>query len=137
MYKIKMLLPLLFACGPKVSFQNYSLPSESPCLDGTIINIDSEGCKTFFWGVRKDTIKLRCTMTRDQSWWVNTSFYFVPNTSEDRPDNHWQSFCKDETYRVYKGTTLLRMGDITSAEKSSLDFRGGDYHIKNGIILER
>ena len=134
--KVAFLASLLAACNGKKHFQKYVLPSESPCLDGTVLNIDSHGCKSFFWGVRQDTIKIRCTMTDDQSWWVNTSFYFVPKNSSDPTSDHWQSFCADSEFRVYKGHTLIKVGIIEPVEKE-FGFTGRDHKIKNGEIVRQ
>lgn len=137
--KTKSILALAFivGCGPKTGFQNYVLPSESPCLDGTIINVDSSGCKYFFWGVRQETLKIRCTMTADQNWWVNTSFYFIPKNSKDTPSINWVDHCSDSVFRSYKGPTLIKMKGIASIEEAGKGFRGDDFKIKNGKILEK
>ncbi len=126
---------LLVGCSSKRHLQKYVLPSESPCLDGTIINIDDAGCKSFFWGVRSDTIKIRCTMTDDQSWWVNTSFYFVPKQSDDSISDQWKEFCTDNEFNVYRGATLIKMGLVAPVEKE-FDFRGSEYRIKKDEIVK-
>jgi len=131
-----LIIPLLVGCGPKKHFQKYVLPSESPCLDGTIINIDDAGCKSFFWGVRESTVKIRCTMTDTQNWWVNTSFYFVPKNSGDPVSDDWTSFCTDGEFNVYKGSTLIKMGLITPVEKE-YGFRGSDHRIRKGEIVKK
>ena len=115
---------------------NFTLPSESPCIDGTIMNIDSRGCKVFFWGVRKETVKIRCTMTDDQNWWVNTSFYVMPKSSEDHVSEHWSSFCSDRNFNVYTGPTLLRVGAEMNVEASGMDFRGSHHAFEKGTIVE-
>ena len=126
---------LLVGCSSKRRLQKYVLPSESPCLDGTIINIDDAGCKSFFWGVRSDTIKISCTMTDDQSWWVNTSFYFVPKQSDDGISDQWKEFCTDSEFNVYRGATLIKMGLVAPVEKE-FDFRGSEYRIKKDEIVK-
>ena len=134
--KIAFLVSLLAACSSKKHLQKYVLPSESPCLDGVILNIDDRGCKSFFWGVRQNTIKIRCTMTDDQSWWVNTSFYFVPKHSDDTVSEHWQNFCTDSEFKVYKGHTLIKVGTIQPVEKE-FGFTGVQHRIKKGEIVKQ
>ena len=135
--KLAVVLLTLTGCGPKYHLQKFVLPSESPCIDGTIINVHSNGCESFFWGVRSETVKIRCTMTNDQNWWANTSFYFMPKNSPDPVSEHWKDFCQDRDFKVYVGPTLLRVGPEVNVEDSGLSFRGTEHFIKNGEILER
>jgi hypothetical protein len=134
--KIVLLVSLLFACGPK-HLQKFVMPSESPCIDGTLINVNENGCKSFFWGVRSETVKLRCTMSEEQNWWVNTSFYIMPKNSNDSISENWNTFCEDKTFKIYNGPTLLRVGLDMNVESSGLNFRGSEHIIKKGQIIEK
>lgn len=57
-------------------------------------------------------------------------FYFIPKNSIDDPVSHWQNFCSDSLYEVYKGSTLIKMNGVAAIEKSGKGFRGNDFKIK-------
>ena len=134
MIKIFILI-FMMGCGPKY-FQKISIPTESPCLDGVMVNIDNQTCSAFFWGYRRDTLKIRCGITSDQSWWVNTSFYFVPIKSQDKIHEEWTPYCTDKEFRAYTGPTLIKIGAHGPSEESGAGFNGDLHEIKKGEIVE-
>ena len=128
-------LSMMLSCAPK-HFQKYVLPSESPCVDGIIINIAERGCDAFFWGIRDETLKIRCTVADEQSWWTSTSFYFVPLKSQNTIGVDWADFCTDRTFRVHIGPTMLLPGYEDRVESSGRGFSGTTHTIKNGVISD-
>ena len=106
-YLIGMLvIPLLIGCGPKHMLNvDYSELSESPCVDGTIFNIDHAGCEVFYWGRSGEAqmVKLRCTYSPDSNFWTETSFYVTaPVMTTSSPT--WILFCADLHTFVYAET---------------------------------
>ena len=98
---IKM-LPVLFlaSCGPKLFAQSQWSPSESPCVDGTFLNMESEGCEVFYWGLRNDdeVLKIRCTYGTERSFWTEYSFYTV---AHHNASNYYKPFCQDRYIILY------------------------------------
>ena len=81
---------------------DYSELSQSPCVDGTIFNIDHAGCEVFYWGrnEEKQFVKMRCTYSQERNFWTETSFYItVPVMQPVSPS--WILFCADIHTIVY------------------------------------
>ena len=93
----------LQSCGPyRMLSTDYSTLSESPCVDGTVLNIDQAGCKSFYWGVRSSGIvlKIRCSYAPVRSFWTETDFYAVPHGHVEVGSN-WGPYCEDKFIRMY------------------------------------
>jgi len=104
-FKALKYLPLifLFGCSPhRLIKKDYITMSESPCIDGTILNIDQAGCESFYWGTNKsgETLKIRCVHSSEDSWWTKTSFYAIPNYYESIASN-WSLYCSDIYVKMY------------------------------------
>jgi hypothetical protein len=98
-------LPLLFllGCGSHRMFKKeYITLSESPCIDGTILNIDQAGCESFYWGTDPTgvTLKVRCTYAPKHSFWSGNTFFAVPHGYEPIHSN-WGFYCEDRYVKMY------------------------------------
>jgi len=99
------LLPLAFllACGGPHRFikKEYITLSESPCIDGTILNIDQAGCESFYWGtdVNQKILKVRCTYAPEDNWWTGMAFYAIPHDTLIRDTA--PIFCTDIYVHMY------------------------------------
>ena len=106
-----LLLLFLTGCFPPWHFKkDYITLSESPCVDGTILNIDQAGCEGFYWGTKPEGIvlKVRCTYAPKQSFWTGMTFYAVPH-GYDLVHANWGTYCEDRyvhMYAVPRGTRL-------------------------------
>jgi len=100
---------LLTGCMSKHSFVKNFTPSESPCIDGTLLNISKSGCDSLFWGTKDDIIKLRCTLTDIPSFWCTTAFYITSIHNETEANPSWTVFCADSGFVVYTGETLTKI----------------------------
>ena len=97
-----LLLMLLIACGPKHIFgKDYVTESESPCVDGTIVNIDQAGCESFYWGTSDNmaVLKIRCAYAEEDNFWTTSSFWAVPHGAE--VPFQWVLYCQDRYVCVY------------------------------------
>ena len=97
-----LLLLFLTACGPKHIFgKDYVTLSESPCIDGTILNIDQAGCKSFYWGTDPEMqlLKIRCTYAKEDNFWTKSSFYAIPHGAT--VPLQWTLYCQDRYICVY------------------------------------
>jgi hypothetical protein len=97
------LLILLLSCGPNKLFKTkYLSLSESPCVDGTVLNIEQAGCESFYWGTMSngEILKIRCTYSPKESWWTGMSFYAVPH---DHPltKSSWGMYCEDRYVKMF------------------------------------
>jgi hypothetical protein len=101
---LKYLLPLIFAgCGPqKVIKKNITETSESPCVDGVMLNIYQAGCEVLFFGETPKTnlLKIRCSYAPNNNFWTTTSFYAMPHKREVEYSN-WTFFCKDKYIKMF------------------------------------
>ena len=101
---IKFFLPLLLlSCSPNRMFKTaYLSLSESPCVDGTILNIEQAGCESFYWGTKPDgvTLKVRCTYASENNSWTRSTFYAVPHNVEIEYSN-WGLYCEDRYVKMY------------------------------------
>ena len=96
-------LILLLGCSPYRMFKkDYITLSESPCVDGTILNIDQAGCESFYWGSKPDGIvlKVRCAYAPKQNFWTEMDFYAVPH-GYDLVHSNWGTYCEDRYVRMY------------------------------------
>jgi len=107
---IKVVLALFLAgCASKHSLIKNMTPSESPCIDGTLLNISKSGCDSLFWGIKDDVIKVRCTLTDNPSFWCTTAFYMTSIHNDAEADDSWTVFCADTGFVVFTGETLTRL----------------------------
>lgn len=111
------LIPFIFliACGPyRYLKKDYITLSESPCVDGTILNIDQAGCEGFYWGtdIEMITLKIRCAYAPEDSFWTKSSFYAVPHDYEIIHAN-WKLYCQDKYVKMYSVSppTKLEMAE--------------------------
>ena len=104
---------LLTGCFSHRMFKkDYITLSESPCVDGTILNIDQAGCESFYWGTDSEMIilKIRCTYAPEDSFWSRSTFYAVPH-SHDIEHSNWSRFCQDRYVSMYTIPTGLKLED--------------------------
>ena len=97
------LLAFLLSCHPyKIFKKEYITLSESPCIDGTMLNIDQAGCEGFYWGTKPESVKLkiRCTYSENRNFWTEMDFYAIPNTSYLTHSN-WNLYCEDRYIKMY------------------------------------
>ena len=102
MYKFLFLM-LLVGCGPHRLFKkDYITLSDSPCVDGTILNIDQAGCESFYWGTDPEGVilKVRCTYAPKDSMWTRSTFYAVPHDYPVQYSN-WFLFCEDRYIKMF------------------------------------
>ena len=95
---------LLLGCAPK-----HITPSESPCVDGTILNMNQYGCKSFYMGISQDapSLKIRCTYAKKDNFWTKSSFYSFPHEYEII--SNWSLFCKDRYVQMYTAPTGIEL----------------------------
>ena len=98
-------LPLVFllACGPyRIIKKDYFTWSESPCVDGTILNIDQAGCESFYWGTQPNgvVLKVRCVYAPEDSFWTRMTFYAIPYNRTVKTPN-WGLYCEDRYVKMY------------------------------------
>ena len=94
---------LLIGCSQHRLFKkDYITLSESPCVDGTILNIDQAGCESFYWGTDRtgDLLKIRCTYSPENNFWTQSSFYAVPH-GYDLQYSNWVLYCEDKHVKMY------------------------------------
>jgi hypothetical protein len=109
-------LPLFFimSCGPwRMLKKDYITLSESPCIDGTILNIDQAGCESFYWGTKPEgvTLKIRCTYAPKDGFWTRMTFYAVPHNN-DLMHANWSLYCEDKYVKMYAAPTGVRLESI-------------------------
>ena len=82
--------------------KDYITLSDSPCVDGTILNIDQAGCEGFYWGTKPDgiTLKVRCVYAPKRSFWTEMDFYAVPH-DYDLVNPSWGMYCEDRYVTMY------------------------------------
>ena len=98
---IFLLSVLSFGCAANRNFVKKYTPSESPCLDGAVLNIVKCSCVSFFWGESNESWKLRCAYAKEDSWWNTTTFHVVTLGSEIKPDTELVAFCIDGGLALY------------------------------------
>lgn len=104
-------LILLLSCSPNKLFKTaYLSLSESPCIDGTILNIEQAGCDSFYWGAKPNSVmlKVRCTSSQKDNFWTRSTFYAVPH-SFDIEYSNWKLYCKDRHVNVYSAPSGIRL----------------------------
>jgi len=97
------LLVFIVGCSPYHIFKKqYITLSESPCIDGTILNMDQAGCESFYWGTQPEgiTLKVRCTYAPERSFWSEMDFYAVPH-GYTLVHANWGSYCEDRYVKMY------------------------------------
>ncbi len=102
---------LLLSCGPRhILKKNYITLSESPCVDGTILNIDQAGCESFYWGTDPEgvTLKIRCAYAPEDNFWTRTSFYAIPH-NHSIVAGSWGLYCQDRYVKMYAVPTGIRL----------------------------
>ena len=102
---------ILFAigCGQSRLFKKgYVEASGSPCIDGTLLNIEQSTCEVFYWGHEKDekVLKIRCTYAPEDSFWTRSSFYAVSNIHDLKYSN-WKMYCQDRYVKMYTSQTNI------------------------------
>jgi len=101
----------LIACFPNRVFKkDFITLSESPCVDGTILNIHQAGCESFYWGTAGDgeILKIRCAYAPEMNWWTTRSFYAVPHDYSLEYSN-WSIYCTDRYVDVYVTPTGVQL----------------------------
>jgi hypothetical protein len=101
----------LIGCSPhKISKKDYLIASESPCVDGTIVNINQAGCESLYYGIIPDslTLKIRCTYAPEDSVWTRATFYAVPSDQEVGYSN-WFLFCEDRYVKMYSAPYGIKL----------------------------
>ena len=107
-------LPFIFlaACSHNKLFKKeYITLSQSPCVDGTILNIDQTGCESYYWGALGadgEILKIRCTAPTENHWWTNMSFYAVP-IYRDIVHAGWDLYCEDKYVRMYASGNRVKL----------------------------
>ena len=100
------IIPLIFlyGCFGGKIYKKNMLPSESLCVDGLVTNMESNGCKSLYFGFanNKDTIKLRCTYSIDDNIWTKNDF-FIYNKSYDTHMSLENKICEDLYIKLYMG----------------------------------
>ncbi len=76
--------------------------TESPCLDGVVLNISNSKCEALYTGRDPATggIKLRCTLSKETSLWTETRFFMAPHSTHVSGEK-WVPFCSDHYGTVY------------------------------------
>ena len=108
-----LLLTLLVGCSHgKLFKKEYLTLSESPCIDGVVLNIDQAGCESFYWGSIEDSaiLKVRCTYAPKDSMWTKSSFYAVPHNHQVDYSN-WFLFCEDRYVKMFSAPYGIRLED--------------------------
>jgi len=104
-------LLISLSCHPyKIFKKDYITLSESPCVDGTILNMDQAGCEGFYWGTQPEgiTLKLRCTYSPNRNFWTEMDFYAIPHNYKPLHTG-WGMYCEDRFVKMYalpRGTQL-------------------------------
>lgn len=106
-------IPLIFliGCGPNRFFKkDYITLSESPCVDGTILNMDQAGCESFYWGTDTEglTLKIRCTYAPKDSFWTRSTFYAIPH-NYNMEYNNWGLYCEDRYVKMFTIPTGIEL----------------------------
>ncbi len=94
----------------KVSKKTYIAASESPCVDGTLVNVGQAGCESLYWGSvpNSPVLKIRCTYAPEDSMWTKSSFYAVPHDHQIEYSN-WFLFCEDRYVKMYSAPYGIRL----------------------------
>jgi hypothetical protein len=103
--KMRM-MPLLIISTVGCSMHRYVGPdmitSDSPCVDGTVVNMDAAGCDLFYWGTvpLQGMLKIRCTTSRKDNFWTTSTFYAFPR---DDTSVHagWHRHCDDRYVNMF------------------------------------
>ena len=96
-------LLILMSCSPyKIFKKDHITLSESPCIDGTILNIGQSGCEVFYWGTQSEDIvlKIRCTYSPKRNFWTEMDFYTIPHSYELLHVG-WNVYCEDRFVKMY------------------------------------
>ena len=90
-------------------YKNYE-PTESPCIDGTILNISNSTCNAVYMNKENEIIKLRCANADIASWWNASSFYVVRSDFDKEISPSWVLFCVDSGYAVFAQEYSAQLG---------------------------
>ena len=91
------------------------VPSESPCLDGTLVNVAGHGCESLYFGFVPGSkmFKMKCYYSEEDNFWTTSDFYFVPYFERDEFINPlWIQMCSDKIVDTY----FVRMVKIKPEE---------------------
>ncbi len=103
MSRFSFFLLLLSACSPYRRFhKNYDYLTESPCVDGTMLNLEEGKCEIFYWGIipGTETIKIRCTYGLEDNFWTRSDFYITPTKFKGKNRN-WKLYCQDQHTKIF------------------------------------
>ena len=117
-FKTLFLLTLI-GCGSHRSVKKSMLESsESPCLDGTIVNIYQAGCKSLYIGEAKDgsLLKIRCAYSPDDSFLTKATFY-VSSKEFDSVYSNWFLYCEDRYTKVFSTPYGINLNNDKSNSK--------------------
>ena len=110
MFKLLPLI-LMLSCAPHRLFKTaYLSLSESPCVDGTVLNIEQAGCEGFYWGTDPEgkILKIRCVYAPEDNFWTRSSFYAIPH-NYDLQYSNWGLYCEDRYVKMYTIPTGIRL----------------------------
>ena len=107
------LLPIIFfigCCQHHLLKKDYKTLTQSPCLDGTILNMDDAGCEIFYWGVIPDEalLKVRCTYGTEDNWWTRMAFYGVSHQQDLTVGDEFL-YCRDRYIKMYAVPVDIRV----------------------------
>ena len=110
MFRLVPVFLLLSCVQSRLFKKDYVTLSESPCVDGTILNIDQAGCKNYYWGTDPEmiTLKIRCTYPQEETFWTTSSFYAVP-LSHEVVHSNWHQHCIDRYVKMYSSTPGIEL----------------------------
>ena len=103
MIRFLLFISLVGCVGNRALRKDFTSLSESPCVDGTILNIYESGCINTYVGVIENeftTIKIRCTYSNRETSWTRSSFYVVKRGTAPQ-EQGWQRHCSDRYVDVY------------------------------------
>ena len=95
------LLILMCSCAYKYAGRDLEA-STSPCLDGTVVNIDYHSCNSMYFGSHQneDVMKVRCVSSDEDNFWTRNTFYFVDSDSYVL-NSSMREFCNDDHVNGY------------------------------------
>ena len=101
-----LFLSTLAGCMPAHRYVGKDMtPSESACLDGTLVNISGAGCKMYYLGNNPGgNIKMRCTYTKVKNIWTEYSFVAIGAGADDKfsfREEGWELHCVDKYVIMY------------------------------------
>mgnify|MGYP003661470043 CR=1 FL=1 len=80
---------LIVGCSAKQKIMGETFEfTQSPCLDGLVLNISNSSCEVLYTGRDSDTggLKMRCTSAKESTHWT---------------ESRWRPFCIDQYGTIY------------------------------------